>query len=511
MSNFIEKITLNSDVTPFSSNQSIFFWSNEKLEKILLLYFDDNRWNNIKVNCILSNNWWWKSSLFHYFLQDKKYYNNFWINYDKTWLLLDDFDKLSYNIDDSIHKDLFDWWYNELFLDIHYFFDPLNNIDKKILNENISKFININSNFYLKLKIKKISNILLEHNYQKIINIDTYISILNNLKSIYDLIKGKDNKEIIWCFIYNICMFLYNKNDQDDEFDLDEKFIRNIIFFLNDKNKKHKLLINQLINIESYKFKEYSNISNIKIDLNKNLKEYKRLLCYIFDFDLSFKSNTRSSIVEKFYLDLSSWEKIMLTRFITIYMNIIELNENEWKKDFIVLIDEPDLHLHLDCQKKYIKYLLDFFSGLLDKYNIHFILATHTPFIVSDLPWESIIKFESIDRKTSVLTYDGKLHNEFINISDYNNYFNSNDLKTTFAANYLDIVKSWFFFWNWSMIWELSEKIIWKVAELRREEITKEIDINNIEEIEKIESMIWDKFLANNLLYFKPSKNEKSS
>ena len=46
----------------------------------------------------------------------------------------------------------------------------------------------------------------------------------------------------------------------------------------------------------------------------------------------------------------------------------------------IVMIDEPEAHLHIDMQKTVIPVLTEFFP------NIQFIVATHSPFIVNSLP-----------------------------------------------------------------------------------------------------------------------------
>jgi predicted ATP-dependent endonuclease of OLD family len=88
----------------------------------------------------------------------------------------------------------------------------------------------------------------------------------------------------------------------------------------------------------------------------------------------------------------------MLTRFTNVYMRIVEEFGKE-KKDFIILIDEPDLHLHLDWQRQYIQKLIDVFSTLpielINPISLHFILATHSPFIISDLPAESLVLLEN--------------------------------------------------------------------------------------------------------------------
>ncbi|NMM65235.1 AAA family ATPase [Clostridium sp. P21] len=62
------------------------------------------------------------------------------------------------------------------------------------------------------------------------------------------------------------------------------------------------------------------------------------------------------------------------------------------KKNSLILIDEPEISLHPNWQYKFIAVLNDIFSH----YNSHFIIATHSHFIISDLPprQSSIIRFD---------------------------------------------------------------------------------------------------------------------
>ncbi|MEB2630227.1 AAA family ATPase [Peribacillus frigoritolerans] len=77
--------------------------------------------------------------------------------------------------------------------------------------------------------------------------------------------------------------------------------------------------------------------------------------------------------------DLSSGEITLLFRFLPL---LIEMKHNS-----IVLIDEPETHLHPVWAQQFIDYLVDMFR----EFNAHFILATHSPLIVADLPLECIV------------------------------------------------------------------------------------------------------------------------
>lgn len=76
---------------------------------------------------------------------------------------------------------------------------------------------------------------------------------------------------------------------------------------------------------------------------------------------------------------LSSGEITMLFRFIPL---IAEVEDNS-----IIIIDEPETHLHPKWAQEFIDYLVQLFG----EYKVHFILATHSPTIISDVPRECII------------------------------------------------------------------------------------------------------------------------
>lgn len=99
--------------------------------------------------------------------------------------------------------------------------------------------------------------------------------------------------------------------------------------------------------------------------------------------------------------NLSSGEFHFLTTMIAIQASI--------KQNALVLIDEPDTSLHPNWQMKYANHLKEIFK----KWNSsHFILATHSHFIVSDLEGES----------SAVIGLTGQTPNVSIELFDYNTY-----------------------------------------------------------------------------------------
>ncbi|WP_088832462.1 ATP-binding protein [Paenibacillus tyrfis] len=76
---------------------------------------------------------------------------------------------------------------------------------------------------------------------------------------------------------------------------------------------------------------------------------------------------------------LSSGELSMFFRFFKL---ITAISDNS-----IVLIDEPETHLHPRWIQKYLNMIKSIFGN----YDTHFIIATHSPLIAADVPNESII------------------------------------------------------------------------------------------------------------------------
>jgi len=167
---------------------------------------------------------------------------------------------------------------------------------------------------------------------------------------------------------------------------------------INDSNKLREFL-NDKINIK-YKNKHRENeisveslveainsidFGPVEVDLgNKNgisnLIEFKREIDELIDFNLLkpikiFFYKKKENIS---FEDCSSGEKHIIFAFSSIAVNIYPGS--------IILVDEPEISLHPNWQMKYIHLLKKTF----EKYSsCHFILATHSHYIISDLEPDS--------------------------------------------------------------------------------------------------------------------------
>ncbi|EOO05702.1 hypothetical protein IAW_05011 [Bacillus cereus str. Schrouff] len=112
-----------------------------------------------------------------------------------------------------------------------------------------------------------------------------------------------------------------------------------------------------------------------KIIMEKKQPFYElvRTLEEFIDVDIDFHEGIISfskNEIDLNYGDLSAGEKQLVTLFV--YSKLC----NEEKT--IILIDEPELSLHISWQRKFLKYLIN------KNENVQFVISSHSPFIVSN-------------------------------------------------------------------------------------------------------------------------------
>lgn len=119
--------------------------------------------------------------------------------------------------------------------------------------------------------------------------------------------------------------------------------------------------------------------------------------------------------------------KTQIANIINSFLNQEYGTTFSWKEKgtVFIFIDEFEQHLHPEWMRKYLCFLLDFFSSYQNySKKIQIIINTHSPYLISDLPKENIILLEK-DEKTGKRT---------VRKSNYG-----------FASNYYDIMSDSFF------------------------------------------------------------------
>ena len=250
---------------------------------------------------------------------------------------------------------------------------------------------------------------------------------------------------------------------------------------LGNEANKIKKLFEYLDILEQYKssFDDIFDFTKDKINLLKinvkihNIAGSNFQLISKMDFNC-FKIFIKDEKKSILFDDLSNGEKSTLR--IRFY---IEDLVNRVKKDnYFILLDEPSNDMHPQWQKKLLKYLIEVFKN--SNNNIHIIVATHSPYVLSDLPKENVIFLK-----------DGKQDNP--------------DIKQTFGANIHTLLSHGFFMKDGLMGEFAKEKInniieFHKKIEQQKEDKTKKEELKTEYEEKKkefwhIQSIVGEEYL----------------
>jgi hypothetical protein len=92
--------------------------------------------------------------------------------------------------------------------------------------------------------------------------------------------------------------------------------------------------------------------------------------------------------------DMSSGEYAFLDLFSRIFAAVKSIRVNKSHRCIPIFIDEPDLYLHPELQRQLLHKLFEFLSALHLQFKeesyFYLLFSTHSPFLVSDLPKETI-------------------------------------------------------------------------------------------------------------------------
>ena len=313
-----------------------------------------------------------------------------------------------------------------LFEEIDSVLEKLNNYEKIEKYKNLSEFVLLETKLQRKFFNFFFDNLhYIDDNYEKL----KWLFLLGNI----DFNKFVNNR-----FMHNIDNFLdiLNFKDcvKDNNIDF-ECLSRNFLSI----NYERRRFLNKDIYEWYEKLKKINIFDFIEkniLEMEKNkLEEFLRLVKYLknrelIEFEIFLKKD--NELINYFYL--SSGEKTLISYFANIVNSIYKFKPLK-DKTFIILIDEVELHLHPEWQRRFINYMNNFFRENKLNVKYQFIIATHSPFILSDIVDEQIIYIKE-----------------------------KSDLKiNTFGANIYDIFEKGFFLEN--SIGKYSEEMI-KVIDL---------------------------------------------
>ncbi|GCD10338.1 AAA family ATPase [Clostridium tagluense] len=186
-------------------------------------------------------------------------------------------------------------------------------------------------------------------------------------------------------------------------------------------------------NSEHFEFR-FTSESKIEATINLKdiiedelVKEFTKLLeldyhmnMYGADYALVTKTIKPSIIYLSEGLKYLNYVFGALDRSLTI--NKKELEEEKYKelnKDgqtTVLLLDEPEVHFHPEWSRTFINELVKFITKNYSKFNFQIIITTHSPFILTDIFEQNVIKFiknddgKAIVEKSNIASFGANIH-----------------------------------------------------------------------------------------------------
>jgi len=173
---------------------------------------------------------------------------------------------------------------------------------------------------------------------------------------------------------------------------------------------------------------------NYRLDKTKSYNEYDRVFELmpppIFEYDVLF-SNTASGKKQVRLESMSSGERHLLNNlsYILYHINNIQSVKHSIytipQQHINIVMDEAELYYHPEYQRQLIKNLVRMMGicqvNVAQIKSINFVLVTHSPFVLSDIPHDRILfmkdgQSQSIedDKKTFAANIHDLLYNQFI-------------------------------------------------------------------------------------------------
>lgn len=267
------------------------------------------------------------------------------------------------------------------------------------------------------------SRIKLNELNKNVINLFNDQNQRNNYNNIIKMINNAENKMFInYAYVKSITEKIYNNNDYE-EF---SKYLKNCVSYLNEISE----LLPKFIEIEDYSLKSKYTRKYLE-DNNENKVMLKHLLnCINMDLDdllkywiisnesdkLNFSeefNDKLKEIIEKFNQFYTQEKVVMNAKFendslnfavkttkkymdfdersnglkwyLNMFIQIISKTNSSNIENYIILIDEPGVYLHVNAQKEVLKLFEDFATK-----NNQVIYTTHSPFMIyEDKPYRT--------------------------------------------------------------------------------------------------------------------------
>lgn len=202
-----------------------------------------------------------------------------------------------------------------------------------------------------------------------------------------------------------------------------------------------------------------------------------------------FIPNIRFGFIDIDWRDLSSGEKAFLDLFSRLYYAknqiVKEVQEGEKIETVYILLDEAEIGFHPEWQRKYLSTLLDFIPYLFvdplffEDTKVQIVIASHSPFLVSDLPKSNIV-FLKKDEQT-LLSVQPFLKEQTFGANIHTLYFDSFFLSNTIGEFALN-------------------KIQELISIIEEAKVNGRIDLIQKEELRKLATLIGEPLIREKLL-----------
>jgi Predicted ATP-dependent endonuclease of the OLD family len=333
--------------------------------------------------------------------------------------------------------------------------------------------------------------------YKIYMYITIFIKYINKLKS-PNYIVWNDNKDINT--IYSIIVSNMQIGEEIDS------LYKNLIFIINKLNELSKYIYEEDCNFTANNLKVIELLNLIDMFKDKifikggfmiELQEYKLLdeliiLCELL-FDKSDNISNRDKSLDFLHFQwydskfeamyLSSGEEAMLSLFTRIYYAIESINKEFDSKNILLVLEEPELYLHPNWQRKLISIIINFIEKIL-KNKVQIIFSSNTPFLISDLP------------KNNIIFMQKDIENNLCKISN-----GISQHKETFAQNIHVLLRESFFMDEGTQGEFAKSKIKELIDELKSiKEIGKKIDYSKCDILKRKIDMIGEPLIKNILL-----------
>lgn len=181
---------------------------------------------------------------------------------------------------------------------------------------------------------------------------------------------------------------------------------------------------------EQIKYSHHSN--KLTTDLNT-----AKILISIEEEFKSLLSTQTPLIFELSWEGMSTGELAFLNLFSRLHYGITKYEEEydiEYKNNTICfLIDEPSVGFHPQWEKEMIQNILKFLSARIPNLKKHLIIATHSPFILSDIQKDDVIFLGNDKHKSIPETFGANIHELLAN-----SFFLENGFIGEFAKNKIE-------------------------------------------------------------------------